>query len=120
MKIELTAEDRALDVRKMFEETNGVIELLKNSRIEVPGEAGVMLSLMKRCIVAEETIADHHRGLRNDSDLLDLAWGVIANVGGGDWSKESDDWRGAAESWRDAFFAPQSAVTAQPPTAPPS
>lgn len=57
MKIELTAEDRALDVRKEYEDTRIAIEFLKNSRLEVPEEAGVMLSLMKRCIAAEETIA---------------------------------------------------------------
>lgn len=38
------------------------------------------------------------------SDLLETAWGIIANVGGGDWERESELWRSAAVSWRDRYF----------------
>jgi len=31
--------------------------------------------------------------------LLEMAWGVIANAGGGDWTKETLQWQGAAHSW---------------------
>jgi len=30
---------------------------------------------------------------------LDLAWGIIANAGGGDWSKESQEWQEVAAKW---------------------
>ena len=36
-------------------------------------------------------------------ELLELAWGVIANAYGGDWDQASDGWRGAAERWRDNY-----------------
>jgi len=36
---------------------------------------------------------------------LELAWGVIANAGGGDWSRESADWQSAAIKWRDQYFS---------------
>ena len=36
-------------------------------------------------------------------DLLDEAWGIIANAGGGDWTRETDDWQTAAARWRDAY-----------------
>lgn len=36
-------------------------------------------------------------------DLLETAWGVIANAGGGDWTKESRDWQEAAAKWRDRW-----------------
>lgn len=36
-------------------------------------------------------------------DLLYDAWAVIANVCGGDWHKESEDWVSAAVRWRDRF-----------------
>ena len=39
------------------------------------------------------------------TDLLELAWGVIANAGGGDWDKESKEWQNAAVRWRDCYFA---------------
>lgn len=38
------------------------------------------------------------------SVLLEIAWGIIANAGGGDWNKETPEWRGAAERWRDRYF----------------
>lgn len=45
----------------------------------------------------------------NDTDIevpsdllaLELAWGIIANAYGGNWSLASDEWRTAAENWRD-------------------
>lgn len=36
--------------------------------------------------------------------LFETAWGVIANAGGGDWTRESPEWREAAARWRDAYF----------------
>lgn len=38
-------------------------------------------------------------------DLLELAWGIIANAHGGDWSKADPQWRVAAESWRAKYEA---------------
>jgi hypothetical protein len=38
------------------------------------------------------------------TDLLELAWGIIANAGGGDWEKESKEWQDAAVRWRDTYF----------------
>lgn len=39
-------------------------------------------------------------------DHLEIAWGLIANASGGDWTHPSNhkDWRPAAERWRDTFF----------------
>ena len=36
-------------------------------------------------------------------DLLEAAWGVIANVGNGNWSNESVEWRSAAARWREDY-----------------
>lgn len=49
---------------------------------------------------------------REDCLSCEIAWGIIANAFGGDWSKASADWRGAAERWRDEWhrrLAPASA-----------
>ena len=37
---------------------------------------------------------------------MDFAWTIIANAGGGDWSKEHPDWVKAAEKWRDEMWHP--------------
>lgn len=39
--------------------------------------------------------------VRSETFVL-LAWGVIANVSGGDWSKQSPEWREAASAWAEA------------------
>ena len=36
---------------------------------------------------------------------IELAWGIIANVGGGDWDKETKEWKEAAIKWRDCFIS---------------
>lgn len=36
-------------------------------------------------------------------DLIEYAWGIIANAWGGDWSKASVDWQDAAKKWRDRY-----------------
>ena len=43
---------------------------------------------------------------RKQSNLLMLAWGVIANAGGGDWTVETKEWQKAAAGWRDQYHSP--------------
>ena len=38
-------------------------------------------------------------------DLAESAWGVIANAGGGNWSRETNEWAEAAARWRDRYHA---------------
>jgi hypothetical protein len=38
-------------------------------------------------------------------DLLHVAWAIIANTGGGDWSNQTEEWRNAATRWRNLFHA---------------
>lgn len=38
-------------------------------------------------------------------DLLETAWGVIANACGGNWKFESKDWQAAAARFRDRYHA---------------
>ena len=37
--------------------------------------------------------------------LLAIAWGIICNVGGGDWERESADWQEAAKRLREQYHA---------------
>lgn len=36
-------------------------------------------------------------------ELLEFAWVVIANAGGGDWDRASDEWREAAVRFRERW-----------------
>jgi hypothetical protein len=38
-------------------------------------------------------------------DELELAWGIIANAGGGDWETQTKEWQDAATRWRDRYHS---------------
>lgn len=40
----------------------------------------------------------------NKDELLEMAWGLIANAHQGDWDKATDEWRESAEKWRDDYL----------------
>jgi hypothetical protein len=43
--------------------------------------------------------SDVHAKLREAQERISWAWSIIANVSGGDWSKQSQDWQDAAAQW---------------------
>lgn len=46
-----------------------------------------------------------------DGELLESAWILIANAGGGDWTTQTAEWREAAARWRDKWMANIGATT---------
>jgi hypothetical protein len=38
-------------------------------------------------------------------DLLEYAWTIIANAGGGDWTRETPEWQEAAAKFREQYHA---------------
>lgn len=40
------------------------------------------------------------------AESIEAAWGVIANVSGGDWAKQPERWQQAAAEWRDRHYYP--------------
>jgi len=42
--------------------------------------------------------------LERMEDAAEMLWVVLANVSGGDWSKQTKEWQEAAAKWRDHFF----------------
>lgn len=39
-------------------------------------------------------------------DCIETAWGIIANVSGGDWTRQKPQWQEAVIRWRDNEFHP--------------
>ena len=37
-------------------------------------------------------------------DAAEMLWVCLANVSGGDWSKQTPEWQKAAKKWRDNYF----------------
>src|SRR3990167_8494477 len=44
-------------------------------------------------------------GREQDLELLETAWGIIANVSEGNWEKQLQIWQDAAVRWRDKYHA---------------
>jgi len=37
--------------------------------------------------------------------MVEIAWGIIANVSEGDWNRQNEAWKRAAITWRDNAFS---------------
>jgi hypothetical protein len=44
--------------------------------------------------------------IRRLGDCIETAWGIIANVSGGDWTRQKPEWQEAVFRWRDNKFDP--------------
>jgi hypothetical protein len=42
--------------------------------------------------------------LEDKDDLLEFAWGILANINHGDWSKCDEEYVKTLILWRDAYF----------------
>ena len=42
-------------------------------------------------------------GHEERADILEWAWSVIANAGGGNWKLETPEWQEVAAKWRDEY-----------------
>ena len=56
--------------------------------------------------------AGHPTPTDERDELIDLAWGLIANVGdgNGEWSSQTQEWQDAAARWRDRYLNPAAPV----------
>lgn len=58
-------------------------------------------------LLVERLMADNEKLSAQVDDLeklLNRAWGLLANVGGGDWAKCAAEWRREAIRWRTAYY----------------
>ena len=44
--------------------------------------------------------------IKRMDDCIETAWGIIANVSGGDWTRQKPHWQEAVVRWRDNDFHP--------------
>lgn len=71
-------------------------------------EEGIQAFLDKKAAACLPLPDESPRAAPDDTkrlDLLELAWVIIANAGGGDWERESKEWQEAAAKWRDDYHA---------------
>ena len=65
----------------------------------------LMGQAMEQLRARVNTVAAEFARCTPEANLIESAWGIIANAGGGNWDRETAEWRGAAERWRDEFHA---------------
>ena len=54
--------------------------------------------------------------LLEQAELIETAWGVIANAHNGDWGQARIEWRQAAERWRDNYHEMLESLDTPPDT----
>jgi hypothetical protein len=67
-------------------------------------------NLQKELEAAHKRIAALEAERDRLDDGIEIAFGIIANAGGGNWTLESVEWQEAAARWRDAFYGPHCAA----------
>ena len=59
---------------------------------------------VKKLVAMEKKLTEVEKDAVRRLGLLKLASGIIANVNGGDWMKQSEAWRETALYWRNDFL----------------
>ena len=49
-----------------------------------------------------------------ENSMLESAWGIIANAGGGNWESQTPEWQEAAKKWREAYHRTLRQLVHQP------
>ena len=60
--------------------------------------------LFKESQDIERELNAANENTRRLHDCLETAWGIIANVSGGDWTRQKSEWQEAVVRWRDYQF----------------
>jgi hypothetical protein len=62
--------------------------------------------LLTEGLKLERELNAANENTRRLHDCLETAWGIIANVSGGDWTRQKPEWQEAVIRWRDNQFDP--------------
>ena len=109
--------DMETQVRSLIEERRGLkmrAERMEAALHDKRSIEAVDLALAKYGLV---TIPESRERMKDAAEML---WIVLANVSGGDWTKQSQEWQEAAERWRDNYFAVFSSIEEEPSRGRPS
>ena len=112
-----TDEKQINDLARRFQASN---EKVRAFRRAIPG-----LTVLDTDERAVEIVAERLRATPGTceqcqrwADAAEMLWVVLANVSGGDWTMQSEDWQQYAARWRDNYFAVLTAHNQhKPPTA---
>ena len=80
------------------ERSKALASVAAASRIDCAAALEVRLAALRPVI---EKLVEADNGMQDAAEML---WVVLANVSGGDWAKQNDEWQKAAARWRDNYF----------------
>lgn len=80
--------------------TETLVQALTALSRELQTDDGVVSACL---IEAAQRLAAVDAQRREATELCELAWGVIANAGEGNWARESKRWQAAAKRWRGRY-----------------
>lgn len=56
-------------------------------------------------MAARVLLEDAEKRIARMEECIELAWGIIASAGEGNWQRESKDWQDAAAKWRSGIYS---------------
>jgi hypothetical protein len=75
----------------------------------VPGRA-LREGVAGRTEAGPRSLDDYRTTPEGMEELLEAAWGLIANVSSGNWTLQTAEWKAAAVRWRDAWVGQRALV----------
>lgn len=62
------------------------------------------LAIGNALIIAQQRAAQAEAGAITMNDAAEMLWVMLANVSGGDWTKQTAEWQDGAAKWRNHYF----------------
>lgn len=104
----LTAGDRKAACEKLQQQLDVVAVQYTSKCLELQAAvehcADKGRRIVQLCDEGSQRIVRHEQEKAKLRDLLEEAWGIIANANGADWAMKTDDWSLAATRWRDKWL----------------
>lgn len=107
--------DHIPDLTKMIGETprtdawkwtNDPIDELYGFARQLEHELNVANAIIRQQQLLDEENLRLQERIKRLEDCIETAWGIIANVSGGDWTRQKPHWQEAVVRWRDNDFHP--------------
>lgn len=77
-----------------------------NHARELERELNVANAIIRQQQLLDEENLRLQERIKRLEDCIETAWGIIANVSGGDWTRQKPHWQEAVVRWRDNDFHP--------------
>ena len=85
---------------------NSAFEQASDFSRQLERELNVANAIIRQQQLLDEENLRLQERIKRLEDCIETAWGIIANVSGGDWTRQKPHWQEAVVRWRDNDFHP--------------